>query len=57
VESKKPGRRGERHRGMSQHQYDHLVDINTASGVAICCDGYEDLRILEMRIFQRELSL
>ena len=43
VEAKAPGRRGEKNRGMSTHQYNHGIDINKASGFAIVCDGAEDL--------------
>lgn len=47
VESKKPGRRNEKNRGMSKHQFDHMVDIRAAGGFAICCDGVEDIAALE----------
>lgn len=50
VESKRPGRRGEKDRGMSAHQRDHMNDINAAGGVAICCDGAEDLADLDRRL-------
>lgn len=50
VESKRPGRRGEPRRGMSQHQYDHMVDIKAAGGFSICCDGYEDLAELDREL-------
>lgn len=55
VESKRPGRRGERDRGMSAHQVDHMNAINRIGGVSVCCDGYEDLGALHQRLFQREL--
>lgn len=42
VESKKPGRRGEKNRGMSPAQWRHMVDILAAGGVSIVCDGGED---------------
>lgn len=50
VESKKPGRRNEKDRGMSKHQYDHMVDIREAGGLSICCDGVEDLKLLDDEI-------
>ena len=43
VESKKPGRRGEKDRGMTSRQRDNLHGIRKASGLSICCDGQEDL--------------
>ena len=52
VESKRPGRRGESRRGMSQHQYDHMVDIKAAGGFSICCDGYEDLAELDRELLK-----
>ena len=51
VESKKPGRRGEKHRGMSQHQFDHMNAINEAGGISICCDGKEDLAGLDLLLY------
>jgi hypothetical protein len=48
VESKRPGRRGEKDRGLSQHQKNNLAVINLASGVGICCDGVDDLQLLEL---------
>lgn len=50
VEAKKPGRRGEKDRGMSAHQRDHMIAINKASGISICCDGFEDLAHLNWRV-------
>ena len=50
VESKRPGRRSEQNRGMSQHQYDHMVAIKVAGGFSICCDGYEDLAELDREL-------
>lgn len=47
VECKAPGRRGQKDRGMSAHQIKHLFAIREAGGIAICCDGYEDLADLE----------
>lgn len=46
VESKRPGRRNEPRRGMSSHQERHLNRIKEISGLSICCDGYEDLALL-----------
>jgi hypothetical protein len=50
VEAKKPGRRGEKDRGLSQLQKNNLAVIQLADGIAICCDGVDDLRLLESRI-------
>lgn len=47
VESKKPGRRGEPRRGMSVHQDLQMKAIRAAGGVSICCDGEEDLNLLD----------
>lgn len=52
VESKRPGRRGEARRGMSQHQYDHMVAIKAVGGFSICCDGYEDLAELDRELLK-----
>ena len=52
IESKRPGRRGEPRRGMSQHQHDHMVDIKAAGGFSICCDGYEDLAELDRELLK-----
>lgn len=52
VESKRPGRRGEKNRGMSPHQFDHMTAINAAGGLAICCDGYEDLAELDRELLK-----
>jgi hypothetical protein len=57
VECKKPGRRGEKDRGMSKHQVMTLTDINAAWGHGMVCDGYEDLAQLHNRLFQQELPL
>ncbi len=50
VEAKKPGRRGEELRGMSRHQYNNMVDILSAWGLSIVCDGQEDLDGLDRRL-------
>jgi hypothetical protein len=50
VEAKRPGRRGEYARGLSRHQKNNLAVINLAGGLAICCDGADDLQLLELRI-------
>lgn len=42
VESKRPGRRAEKNRGMSPAQHAHMIAILETGGVAICCDGGED---------------
>lgn len=42
VESKRPGRRTEKDRGMSAKQREHLTSILAAGGVALVCDGGED---------------
>lgn len=47
VESKRPGRRNEKDRGMSKHQVEHMRAIREAGGLSICCDGVEDLASLE----------
>ena len=57
VESKRPGRRGESHRGMSAHQLANLTEINAAGGFSVCCDGYEDIAGLHHLLFQQELPL
>lgn len=50
VESKRPGRRGEEFRGMSRHQYNNMVDILSASGLSIVCDGEGDIDGLNRRL-------
>jgi len=50
IECKKPGRRGEKDRGMSKHQVLFMEGVQKAGGVSICCDGHEDLAELECRI-------
>ena len=50
VECKKPGRRGEQDRGMSKHQVMFMERVVAAGGFAICCDGYEDLALLDAQI-------
>lgn len=50
VEAKKPGRRGEPRRGMSVHQQRHLDAIRLARGLSICCDGVDDLQLLDLRL-------
>jgi hypothetical protein len=54
VEAKRPGRRGEKNRGLSAHQQNNLAVINRADGIAICCDGVDDLQLLDLCI--RELQ-
>ena len=50
VESKRPGRRNEKDRGMSKHQVLFKEGVQRAGGVSICCDGQEDLDALEHEI-------
>ena len=50
VESKRPGRRGEKDRGMSKHQVLFWEGVTGAGGLSICCDGQEDLDRLEVQI-------
>jgi len=57
VESKRPGRRGERARGLSAQQAHQQEGILRASGLHSVCDSYEDLAELHSRIFQQELDL
>ena len=47
IESKRPGRRTEQDRGLSKHQKMVMDAINAADGVAIVCDGQEDLDRLD----------
>lgn len=46
VESKRPGRRGEKNAGATGQQVDQLNDIIAAGGVAMLCDGEEDATYL-----------
>ncbi len=50
IECKKPGRRGEPDRGMSKHQVIFMEGVQKAGGVSVCCDGYEDLAVLESHL-------
>ncbi|MCR4302269.1 MAG: hypothetical protein NUV51_11700 [Sulfuricaulis sp.] len=50
VESKRPGRRGEKDRGMSKHQVLFWEGVTDAGGLSVCCDGMEDLGRLEAQI-------
>lgn len=52
VESKKPGRRNEKDRGMSKHQVLVMGATEAAGGIAICCDGEEDLLALTNRLYE-----
>lgn len=47
IESKKPGRRGEKDRGMSKHQLLFMEAVRAAGGLSICCDGQDDLDVLD----------
>lgn len=51
VEAKRPGRRGEKRRGMSTHQELNLTDTVAAGGLSICCDGAEDLTGLDRQLY------
>ena len=57
VECKKPGRRGERARGLSPAQALQQEGILRAHGQHAVCDGYDDLAALHNNIFQMELDL
>ena len=50
VESKRPGRRNEKDRGMSKHQVLFWEGVTGAGGLSVCCDGQEDLTRLESQI-------
>lgn len=50
IECKKPGRRGEVNRGMSAHQKAVLESITEAAGLALVCDGLEDLAPIEREL-------
>lgn len=50
IESKRPGRRNEEDRGASKNQVNQMNAINAAGGVALVCDGEEDLQIIELRL-------
>jgi len=47
IEAKGEGRRGEKDRGCTPNQVAQLTGIGKANGVALVCDGDEDLRSLE----------
>lgn len=57
TEAKKPGRRGQKNRGMSTGQHDNWRDINAAHGFAACIDGLDDIKALHLRIFKEELKI
>lgn len=50
IEAKRPGRRGEKNRGMSKHQVLFWEGVTGAGGLSICCDGQEDLDRLTTQI-------
>ena len=52
VESKRPGRRNEQDRGLKKHQKLVMDAIRAASGISICCDGYEDLAELDRELLK-----
>ena len=47
IEDKKPGRREEKDRGMSPNQVIFMGKVRAAQGISICCDGAEDLAVLD----------
>lgn len=47
VEAKKPGRRNEKDRGMSKHQVLFQEGVIKAGGLSVCCDGQDDLDVLD----------
>jgi len=47
VESKKPGRRGEKNCGASSAQVNQLREINVAHGVGVLADGQSDIEVLD----------
>lgn len=57
LECKRPGRRGEKGRGMSMHQAMFLAAVNAAGGKGVVVDGFEDLVKLDNDIFQQEVQL
>ena len=50
VESKRPGRRGEKDRGMSKHQVLFWEGVTGAGGLSVCCDGQDDIDRLTTQI-------
>jgi len=50
VESKRPGRRGEKNRGCNGMQVIQIGDIEAAHGAVVVCDGQEDLDQLEGKL-------
>src|ERR1035437_1913389 len=50
IEAKRPGRRGEKDRGMSKHQVLFMARVREAGGLSIVCDGAEDLEQLDLQI-------
>jgi hypothetical protein len=50
IEAKRPGRRGEKDRGMSKHQVLFMERVREAGGLSIVCDGAEDLEQLDHQI-------
>lgn len=51
IEAKKPGRRGEKDRGMSKRQLLNLRGVNLTGGVSLVCDGEEDLRVADQLLW------
>lgn len=50
VECKRPGRRNEKDRGMSKHQVIFMENSRKAGGISVCCDGFDDLELLDQEI-------
>lgn len=46
VEAKRPGRRGEKNAGATGAQVNVLREIIDAGGIAVLCDGHEDIGLL-----------
>lgn len=56
VESKRPGRRGEKNAGATGQQLDQMHAIIEAGGVALLADGQDDADFLSGAISRHELS-
>ena len=56
VESKRPGRRGEKNAGATGQQLDQMHEIIEAGGVALLADGQDDADFLSGAISRHELS-
>lgn len=51
IEAKRPGRREEKDMGMSKHQVLFQQAVQAAGGISICCDGEDDLKLLDYLIW------